>query len=114
MNEVPSNEWIDATKKKHGRLGKVVIGGETYLFRQLKRKEHLDIQKSVFTNGVPSDPQLIKVEENTMIEDKVVQTCVVWPENLDIGQIDAGVPSSLVPSILLFSGFGAPQEPVEV
>jgi len=113
MNEVP-NDWIDEAKKKYGRLGKVVIGGTTYLFRQLKRKEHLDIQKTVFPNGVPSDPQLIKVEENSAIEDKVIQTCVVWPENLDIGAVDAGVPPSLTPSILLFSGFGAPQEAEEI
>jgi hypothetical protein len=110
----PTSEWIEKAKGAHGRLGKVIIGGQTYIFRQLKRKEHIDIQKAVFPNGVPSDPQVIKAEENEAIEDKIMETCVIWPEKLDVANDMAGVPQSLTPSILLFSGFGPPQEAEEI
>lgn len=110
----PTADWIEKAKESHGRLGKVKINEQTYIFRQLKRKEHIEIQKTVFPNGVPSDPQTIKAEENEAIEDKIIGTCVIWPEKLDVLNEMAGVPQSLTPSILLFSGFGPPQEPEEI
>jgi hypothetical protein len=112
--EGPTKEWIDAAKEKYGRLSRITINGVMYIFRQLKRKEHLDIQKTVFPTGVPTDQALIKPEENTQIEDMIVKSCVLWPENLDFNNEGAGVPQSITPSILFFSGFVGPQEPEEI
>ncbi len=110
----PTKEWIEESKKKYGKLSKSIISGQTFIYRKLTRKEHLDIQKEVFPDGVPAEAAMIKAEDNASIEDKIIQKCVLWPETLDVGSLDAGIAPNLVPSILYVSGFVPVTEPQEV
>lgn len=109
-----TKEWIEEQKKKYKKVFKGNVGKDTYIFRTLTRKEHLDIQKEVFPKGMPSDPAGIKPEENSAMEDATLALVVLWPEKLDVASLDAGVAVSLVPQILASSGFVQPTEPEEL
>lgn len=109
-----TKEWIDEKKKKYGRVFKGSVGKDEYIFRTLTRKEHLDIQKQTFPQGMPTDPTNIKPEENSAMEDATLKLVVLWPENLTVESLAAGVAVTLVPQILASSGFVQPTEPEEL
>lgn len=110
----PSKEWIEATKKKVGKLFTSQIGGETYYFRAIKRGEHLAIQKEAFPEGIPLEPERVSAEDNARLENLIVKTCVAWPEDLNPEELGAGVPPLLVAQVMRVSGFGMVTEPEEV
>lgn len=110
----PTQEWITENKTKFGKLSKSVINGQTFVYRKLSRKEHLEIQKEVFKDGVPADAAAIRAEDNALIEDKIIEKCVLWPEKVQVADLDAGIAPNLVPSILFVSGFVAVAEPQEL
>lgn len=109
----PTKEWIDEQKKK-SRVYSTVIGGEKFYFRPVKRGEHLAIQKEAFPDGVPAEPEAVKAEDNARLEDIIVKRCVLWPENVDPQELDAGAPPMLVALVMKYSGFGLAEEPEEV
>lgn len=110
----PTKEWIEESKKAHGKIFTTAISGETYYFRQIKRSEHLSVQKEAFPDGVPLDPERVAPEDNARLENLIVKTCVVWPENINPEEKGAGVPPTLVAMIMKYSGFGIATEPEEV
>lgn len=110
----PTVEWITETKKKYPKIAKSTIGGDVFVYRQLSRKEHLDIQKKVYPDGIPTDAANIKPEDNAIIEEGIINLCLLWPEKALISELPAGVVPNLVPAILWFSGFAQPSEPEEL
>jgi len=112
----PTQEWINEQKKKYEpkKVYKGNVGKDSYIFRTLTRKEHLEIQKQVFPQGMPSDPKDISPEQNAEMEDATIRLVVLWPENIDTEKEDAGVAVTLVPQILASSGFVQPTEPEEL
>ena len=112
--KMPDKEWIDKAKETHGRLYKVAVGDSVYLFRPIKRGEHLSIQKEVFPDAAPQDQSAITAEQNAALENKIIAKCVVWPENLKVDELDAGVPQTLILDIMRYSGFAMSAEPEEV
>lgn len=110
----PTQEWINEKKKVHGKVFKSTVGGDVFYFRALRRKEHLDIQKEVFPEGVPTDGAPVNPDSNAKVENAIVEKCVLWPETTKIEDLSAGAPPTLVAMILQYSGFGMATEPEEV
>ncbi len=99
---------IDELKKKYGRIFKCVIDGKDYIYRPLLRSEYREMQKAI-------PPELMMSQEGAaLMEDKMAETCVVYPENFKASECDAGVPSLLATYISTVSGFKVDQEPVEL
>ena len=111
---VPSQEFIDEAKKKHGKIYATSVANEAYYFRPIKRGEHLAIQKEAFPDGVPLDPDRVSIEDNARLENLIVKSCVIWPETIEPKDLGAGVPPVLVAQIMKYSGFGVATEPEEV
>jgi len=109
----PTQEWIEE-KKKTTKVYAVTIGSEKYYFRPAKRGEHLSMQKEAFPDGVPTDPDGIKAEDNARLEDIIVKRCVLWPEDINPQDLDAGAPQMIVAMVMKYSGFGMVTEPEEV
>ncbi len=62
------------------------IGSEVFLYRQLGRKDHKDL--------IALDVDDYKKEE------LLCETCVLYPENYDFSECDAGIPTSLTEVII--------------
>lgn len=89
----PSQEEIDALKEKYGILQLIDLAGSMWVYRQMKRAEHLDL-----------------LEKGLMDSDSdalVVQTLLVWPnpEGINWTENAAGIVPSLSADMLAFSGF---------
>ena len=110
----PTQEWIDQKKKEHGKVFKTTINNEVVFFRTIKRNEHLGIQKDVFPNGTPGDVTTVTPEDNARLENRIVEKCLLWPENVKVEDLDAGFPPMLTAMIMQYSGFGAATEPEAV
>jgi hypothetical protein len=106
-------EKIDAWKKEYGKVFKVVIGGETYVYRMLKRPEYRQLQAEVAPELTEKNPAIAQ-EANNNLEEKLFKLCVLWPENLEIDELPAGIPSVLAPMISEASGYQIDEEPTEL
>ena len=111
---MPTQEWINEIKKKQPKLFKTEIGKDIFVFRPLGRKEHLEIQKEAFPDGMPMDPMQITGDQNAEMENKAIKLCVLWPENIDPDKMDAGTVPTLATQIMASSGFSVPTEPIEL
>lgn len=61
--------------------------GKTFLYRQLGRKDYKDLMKS-------EDFNVFEKEEI------ICEVCVLWPENFDFKECEAGIPTELSKAIL--------------
>lgn len=109
----PTQEWIDAAKKKHGKIFRTVISGEVYVYRHLKRSEFKELQKAVVTEMTPQGP-VVSNEQALELEDKICKICVIWPE--DFAKIDspAAAPAILAAHISDSSGAQIEEAPQEL
>jgi hypothetical protein len=101
----PSQEQIDEWKIKHGELFVAKFSDtEKYIYRPLKRFEYKQIM------GVG------QAENKAFAEEKVVQTCVVWPviDPTKIAMVKAGTISTMVDLVMAASNFGISEEPVKL
>ena len=106
-------EKIDELKKKYGKVFKTVIGGDTYVYRMLTRIEYRQLQSELVPDMSDKNP-VVTQEANNNLEEKLVKLCVLWPENLEIDNLPAGIPSVLAPLISDASGYHVDEEPQEL
>ena len=111
--KVPTQEWLDAQKKKYGRMFKVVISGKTYIYRYMTRSEFKEIQKSIEPEMTPTGP-IVTQAQALELEDKVVSLCLLWPEDFNVDSVEAGVSSQIAAFVSNSSGFVVDEEPVEL
>ena len=109
---VPTQEWIDTAKKKHGKIFSLDIGGQQFIYRALKRTEFRELQKQLKPEMTANGP-IVPPEQSLELEEKIANLCVLWPE--DFGKIDqdAALPSVLSSAISDSSGsqvISMPQE----
>lgn len=107
----PSAEWVEKQKKVYGKLFSVSITGDTYVYRPLTRGEHIAMTKKLSEEG--EAPKELGPQEMIEMENEVAKLCVIWPENLDLTKVSAGVPSTLATFVSKVSGYeidGAPEE----
>ena len=72
---------------KHGTIYFADINDEAYIYKPLSRKDYKEI--------VEND-NLTLIEK----EDEVCERTILWPENIDFDEVDAGVPTELYKQIL--------------
>jgi len=96
----PTQEEIDALKEKYGVLQLIELAGSMWIYRQMKRAEHLDLLEK----------GLMDVDSDAL----VVQTLLVWPDpqSIDWTENAAGIVPSLSADMLAFSGFVRVTAPV--
>lgn len=107
---------IEQWKKQYGKIFKIVISGETYIYRVLKRSEYKAIQNSIVL-PTPTGGEITTQQNQEMqnaLEEAIVKCCVLSPENIDVEDTAAGVPSVLAPIISEISGYQIQEEPVEL
>ena len=109
----PQQEWIDSQKKKWGKVWKVVLAGEAYVYRALRRSEYRELQKSVTPQITPNGP-VVSTEQQSELEEKTAVLCVLWPEDFSKMDNIAGAASVLSTYISDSSGFVVEEQPVEL
>ena len=72
---------------KHSTIYFADINDEAYIYKPLSRKDYKEI--------VEND-NLTLIEK----EDEVCERTILWPENIDFDEVDAGVPTELYKQIL--------------
>lgn len=89
LNEpiVDFGELLSMYSEEHGVVHHVQIYGEDFIYRILGRKEFKKILNSETLDEMDK-------------EDKICETCVLWPEDFDIDEVNAGTPPMLCKSIL--------------
>jgi len=101
----PSQEQINEWKLKFGELYSAKFSDtESYIYRPLRRLEY----KQIMSVAQP--------ENKSFAEERVVQTCVVWPviDPTKMSVLKAGTISTLVDLIMAASNFGVSEEPVRL
>lgn len=73
--------------EEHNNIFFEEIGDEIYIYKALGRKKYKDIILN---------PELSDIEK----EDVICQECVLYPEDFDVDEVEAGVPSELYAQIL--------------
>lgn len=81
------NELIARYGDMYDVVHHVQIHGEDYIFRILGRKEFKKILNS---------EELDEMDK----EDAICETCVLWPEDFDVDDVEAGIPPQLCKHIL--------------
>lgn len=81
------NELLSKYSEEYDVVHHVQIYGEDYIYRILGRKEFKKIL---------SMDNLDEMDK----EDEICKTCVLWPENFSIDDVNAGIPPMLCKSIL--------------
>jgi len=109
----PTKEWIENAKKENGKIYKVVLSGETYVYRPLKRSEYKELQKLVQPEMTPQGP-VVPPEQQTEVEEKTAIKCVLWPEDFADKDDIAGAATMLSTFISNSSGFEIEEPPVEL
>lgn len=99
-------EKVTEWKKMYGKVAKLTLGGETYVYRPIKRLEWKQLLDKVD-----------KAEGGMqMLQEQTASRCVLHPpgfsSNLSI--CPAGVPSTLSDAVLKISGFQQEVEPEEL
>ena len=105
-----TQEFIDEAKKKYGKVLKVTVGGDQYVYRTINRREFREIQKSITPQMTPQGP-VVSQEQSAMLEDKVTELCTIWPKDIKADALPAGVPTILATYISNSSGFIVDEEP---
>lgn len=101
----PSEQWIVEKKKKHGKLFKVVLSGQLYIYRYLTRSEFKAIQKEIFPQ-IPAQGQPLSPDVQASLEERVTKLCTLWPENIEKEEdLPANVPTILSQYISDASGY---------
>lgn len=96
------NEW----KSKWRRVFKTVIDGEVFVWRQLRRKEFVELTNTY------SDTQNGGTFE---LQDRIVKTAMLYPENIaEVIESSAGLSSILSEEIVSKSGFDVDKETQEM
>lgn len=88
------DETLIELKKRYKRIYSVEIRNVEYVFRALTFKEFDEI-----ANIYDSE------SDSAEAEDTIVYQCVVYPEDLNVGRLPAGIITSLAGEILEVSGF---------
>jgi hypothetical protein len=109
----PTQEWIDAAKKKYGKIFSLVIGGDVYVYRTLKRSEFKELQKTMKPEMTPQGPT-VTPEQSLELEEKICDLCVIWPEKYSEKDQDAAAPSVLSTAISESSGSQVNAPPQEL
>ena len=104
-------EKIDELKAKHGKIFRVVVGGEVFVYRYLTRAEFRELQKLAKPDIGPEGNPIVNADKALDMEEAMVRKCIVWPENYSIDNGQAGVPSMLANYISNSSGFIVDEEP---
>jgi hypothetical protein len=106
-----TEEKIAELKEKYGKIFKIVLGGQEYVYRPLLRGEFKEIQVGATVDGEGMfDPKVASIMEEGMIK-----KCIVYPESVsDLDKLPAGVPAALAAYISDVSGFNIDSEPVEL
>lgn len=104
-----TDEKIKELKAQYGKIYKIVLGGQEYVYRPLLRGEFKEIQEKAAATGL-MDP-IIAAE----MEEGMIRKCLVYPESIaDLDKLPAGVPAALAAYISDVSGFNVDSEPVEL
>lgn len=73
--------------EEHGNIFFAEIGDNIFIYKALGRKKYKDIVLN---------PELVDIER----EDVICQECVLYPEDFDVDEVEAGIPSELYAQIL--------------
>jgi hypothetical protein len=90
-------EKLYELKNKHGSIFQTNLRKEVVVFRELTFSE-FDKIAEYESSG----------ESRTEIEDLIIKSAVIYPENMDLDKYPAGLISSLADEILEESGFSSP------
>ena len=101
----PTQKQIDEWKSRFkDGVFMTELGDEVFVWRPITRLEYKNIMK-------------IKNADAMFREEKICETCILWPEDYDFTKMRsgrAGVPSILVDQIMERSGFAAESEPQQL
>ena len=109
----PEQKLVDEWKKKYGRVFRVVVGGDTYIYRRLIRPEYREFQKLITPEMTQQGP-VVSSEQQSELEDKIFEKCVLFPIVKSNNDLPAGVPSVLSTYISDSSGFVVDEAPKEL
>ena len=107
----PTEVWIEEKKKAFGKIFKMVIDGNIYVYRMLTRPEYRELQKTIKAEMTETGP-VLTAEQSNELEESVAKLCVLWPENYSNDLVAAGIPSILATCISDVSGYKVDQAPV--
>lgn len=98
--EGPDANEVDSLKAKYGELQMVRLANRLWVYRQMNRKEHLELLEK----------GLMDLDSDAL----VVQTLLVWPslDSINFETEAAGVVPNLSAAMLVFSGFVQTEAPV--
>lgn len=78
---------IKSLIEEHGNIFFAEIGDDIFIYKALGRKKYKDIILN---------PELAEIEK----EDVICQECILYPEDFDVDEVEAGIPSELYAQIL--------------
>lgn len=91
----PYQSQVDAWKKQFGRIYKVTVEGEQYIFRKITRFEYKQIM------SMPNSNELIR-------EEAIAEICTLFPQEYSyetMSEASAGIPSLISEHVMKRSGF---------
>jgi hypothetical protein len=98
-DEEVTKEMVEKWKAEHGKIFKSVIDGQTYVWRQIKRKEYV----TIMSNESEEDSVSERVFER---QELMTLTVVLYPANIQEHiERAAGLATILAEEIVLKSGF---------
>ena len=103
---------IEAAKQAGHRVFKVTLSGDTYIYRDVLRKEFKDVQTAIFQRAAQDPDDIMSGRSDH--EDELVARALIEPQltsKLELSAVPAGVVTQLFELIMKASGFQ--EEPVE-
>lgn len=89
-------------KKQYGTVYETIDGDDVYLWRKLKRSEHIELVKMKFDEDM--DPEVAYL----LRQDQVAKMVLLYPENVDeVLEESAGIATVIYQDCITKSGFGA-------
>lgn len=88
--EILTKEWIEAKKKEFGKIFKINIGGDIYVYRYIKTAE-VDVINEKYKDMfiAEANGETVSIEKNKAYEGEILKQSIVYPENLNIDDIPA-------------------------
>lgn len=98
-----TQEMINEWKTKYGEIYQIILGGQAYVYRPMKRIEYKQITANQDTNRAFS-------------EEQIVQKCLIFPQldSTSLSAEKAGTVTTLTDLIMVASNFGVQEEPVKL
>lgn len=93
MALMDKSQLVIEAKSKYGKVFSVDTNSEEFIFRPLTKKE------------VSTFSEKAKYQNTAELEEEVILTCVIWPEEINFDEHSAGFVSSLCAEIRECSGY---------